>query len=113
MNSHLIKILMLGSILTLSGCGVAMVHDDHGYGPPPHAPAHGHRHKHRGHDLKFDSHLGVYGVVGLPSIYFIDGTYYKVTDHGWFFSHNVDKGWKKYKKGKLPGGLHKKYKYKK
>ncbi|MEE9551944.1 MAG: hypothetical protein V3V89_02760, partial [Gammaproteobacteria bacterium] len=83
MNNYLTKILMLGAALTLSGCGVVKVHDDHdrGYGPPPHAPAHGYRHKHHGHDLEFDSHLGVYVVVGLASVYFLDGLYYKVTDH--------------------------------
>jgi hypothetical protein len=111
MNNYLIKILMLGSALTLSSCGTVKVHD-HGYGPPPHAPAHGYRHKHHGHDLEFDSFLGVYVVVGLTSHYFIDGVFYKVTDHGWFSSHDIDKGWKAYKKDKLPGGLHKKYKYK-
>ena len=95
----------------LSGCSAVAVHD-HGYehgGPPPHAPAHGYRHKHHSHDLEYDSGLGIYVVIGLPDHYFTDGVYYKRTKHGWYSSHDVDKGWKEYKKDNLPGKLNKKY----
>ncbi len=95
----------------LSGCSAVKVHE-HGYelgGPPPHAPAHGYRHKHHSHDLEYDSDLGIYVVIGLPDHYFIDGVYYKRTKHGWYSSHDVDKGWKEYKKDNLPGKLNKKY----
>jgi len=99
----------------LSGCSAVAVHD-HGYehgGPPPHAPAHGYRHKHKHHDLEYNSDLGIYVVIGLPDHYFIDGIYYKRTKHGWYSSHDADKGWKEYKKDNLPGKLDKKYGHKK
>ena len=102
---------MVASVMVLPACTVVKVHE-HGYernGPPPHAPAHGYRHKHRGHTLEYDHELGIYVVIGLVGHYFIDGLYYKKTKHGWFSSHDIDKGWKEYKKDVLPGKLHKKY----
>lgn len=106
-----VVLFIMTSILVLPACTVVKVHE-HGYehkGPPPHAPAHGYRQKHRGHTLEFNSDLGVYVVVGLVAHYFIDGIFYKKTEHGWFSSHDIDKGWNKYTKDILPGNLHKKY----
>ena len=110
-----IALLMLGSIMVLPACTVVKVHE-HEYkhnGPPPHAPAHGYRHKHRGHTLEYNYDLGVYVVVGLVAHYFIDGIYYKKTEHGWYSSHDIDKGWHEYTKDVLPGKLNKKYGHKK
>ena len=106
---------MASSAILLSACTVVKVHED-GYehnGPPPHAPAHGYRHKHKKHDLEYNSDLGIYVVTGLAEHYFIDGIFYKRTKHGWYSSHDIDKGWKEYKKDHLPGKLHKKYSDKK
>ena len=104
-----IALIVICFATTLPGCNVVKVKTHDGYGPPPHAPAHGYRHKHHGHDLEFDSDLGVYVVVGLASLYFIDGVYYKVTSDGWFSSDKPDGGWHAYKKDVLPGKLYKKH----
>jgi len=109
--------IVLGFTIVLSGCTVYPVHEHHphyGYGPPPHAPAHGYRHKYNDHDLVYDSHLGVYIVVGLHDHYFTDDVYYRWTDHGWYTSRYIDKDWYAYREeDKLPPGLRKKYKHKK
>ena len=112
-----IVLFMLTSAMVLSSCAVVEVHE-HGHKhkhkkPPPHAPAHGYRHKHKKHELEYNSDLGIYVVLGLPNYYFIDGIYYKHTDHGWYSSHDAEKDWKKYTKDVLPGKLDKKYGHKK
>ncbi len=110
-----IVLFMLTSAMILSSCAVTEVHE-HGHKhkkPPPHAPAHGYRHKHKKHELEYNSDLGIYVVIGLPNYYFIDGIYYKHTDHGWYSSHDAEKDWKKYTKDVLPGKLDKKYGHKK
>jgi len=106
-----VTLFIVISTIALSGCGTVNVYEDKhsGYGPPPHAPAHGYRHKHKGHDLEYNSDLGIYVVIGLADHYFIDGIYYKLTKHGWYSSQYIDKGWNEYKKDFLPGKLHKKY----
>lgn len=63
-------------------------------GPPPHAPAHGYRHKHRGHDLAFDSRLGVYVVVGLPDLWFFDGSYFRWVGDRWEIGVDVSGPWR-------------------
>ena len=99
----------------LSGCNVVNVHEpeyerEHrGYGPPPHAPAHGYRHKHRDHTLEYDHDLGVYIVVGFVDHYFDDGLYYKYTKHGWYSSHDLNKDWHEYRGDTPPGKLYKKH----
>lgn len=103
--------LMISVLLLATGCAVypAHRHDDHGYGPPPHAPAHGYRAKYDNHDLIYDSHLGVYVVLGLPDYYFYDGHYYRHDRDGWYSSKRTDRDWSRYKEKKLPPGLAKKY----
>lgn len=66
-----------------------------GWGPPPHAPAHGYRRKHRrsGAELVFDSGLGVYVVVGLP-VYFAGERFYRLGDAGWEISVDLDGPWR-------------------
>ena len=80
-------------ILTFAGCSVQPVHRgepdarDRGYGPPPHAPAHGYRHKHQqGVELRFDSGLGVYVVIEIPDMYFNDGLYIRWSDRGGYWA---------------------------
>lgn len=82
---------------------------DLGYGPPPHAPAHGYRHKHKhGVELIFDAGLGVYIVVGYPNYYFYDDLYYHYHNGMWHASHILDGQWKVITNKKLPPGLQKK-----
>ena len=79
-------------------------------GPPPHAPAHGHRHKHQHHgvELVFDSHLGVYVVVGRNDVFFHRDHFYRIVDGGWQVSVRLNDGWAHAHHGKLPKGLSKK-----
>ena len=66
-----------------------------GNGPPPHAPAHGYRAKHQGHNLKFDTGLGVYIVVDIPDTYFHNGLYLRLgPDGAWRASLELGSGWR-------------------
>ncbi|OGQ93417.1 MAG: hypothetical protein A3J85_05385 [Desulfobacula sp. RIFOXYA12_FULL_46_16] len=101
-----IAVTLLTGIFFLSGCMV-IVPDDHGRdeprpyktyhkpGPPPHAPAHGYRHKHPdGHELEYDSGLGVYIVVRVPDTYFENNLYIRMSSDGrWLVSASLDRGW--------------------
>jgi hypothetical protein len=83
---------------------------DRGHGPPPHAPAHGYRRKH--HDahhagdleLVFDSGLGVYVVIGFPSHYWLDGTYYRERAGSFEIAASIDGPWSTSRTA-LPPGL--------
>ncbi|OGT71260.1 MAG: hypothetical protein A2W76_05380 [Gammaproteobacteria bacterium RIFCSPLOWO2_12_47_11] len=102
-------ILIAGTVLAVSGCAVYPAHPHQGYGPPPHAPAHGYRAKYHDHDLVYDSHLGVYLVIGLQDHYYRDGYYYRYARDGWYHSRYIDRDWGRYDDRKLPPGLAKKY----
>lgn len=103
-------ILIAGAALGVTGCAVYPAHHhDQGYGPPPHAPAHGYRAKYHDHDLVYDSGLGVYVVIGLPDYYYVDGYYYRHSHDGWYYSKELDRDWNGYDDRKLPPGLAKKY----
>jgi hypothetical protein len=108
---NIAAVLIAGTMLTASGCAVypAHHHHDRGYGPPPHAPAHGYRAKQHHHDLVYDVHLGVYVVVGLHDHYYHNGHYYKHVRDGWYYSRYSDKDWRRYDERKLPPGLARKY----
>ena len=109
-----IAVLFTGLVLTLSGCAVHHVHNDghdYGYGPPPHAPAHGYRAKYNQHDLVYDARLGVYVVVGFHDHYYHDGNYYRHNRDGWHYSPHFDRDWRPYNYRDLPPGLAKKYSY--
>ena len=110
MVNILARMVLLGAALVMTGCDVVTVKPahDHGYGPPPHAPAHGYRHKHHDHELVFDAHLGVYIVVGLANYYFSDGHYYRHDRDYWHYSDRIDGKWHKADKKKVPPGLAKK-----
>lgn len=78
-----------------------------GYGPPPHAPAHGYRHRYRrGVDLVFDSGLGVYLVAGVDRTYFYDGRFYRFRRGHWEESRDYDGNWRRSSGRRLPPGLH-------
>ena len=102
-----------------SGCVRHLHHRAHGApapivvskpGPPPHAPAHGYRHKHHHHgvELVFDSHLGVYAVIGWDDVFFHRDHFYRIVDGGWQISMRLNDGWAHAHPGKLPKGLGKK-----
>jgi hypothetical protein len=63
-------------------------------GPPPHAPAHGYRRKHHGHDHVWDADLGVYVVVGLPGVWFLDGHYFRLASERWEVSAEARGPWR-------------------
>ena len=80
------------------------------HGPPPHAPAYGYRrkqHVENGPDLElaFDSGLGVYVVVGIPDLYFLDGHYFRFADSGWQISVHHDSGWTVAVQSDVPSAL--------
>jgi hypothetical protein len=79
-------------------------------GPPPHAPAHGYRHKHHAHgvELRFDTGLGVYVVVGHDGHYFHADRFYRVSKGVWYSSAEFKLGWVTISTRDLPPGLAKK-----
>lgn len=115
-----IAVILLAGIFFLSGCMV-IVPDDHGRdeprphktyykpGPPPHAPAHGYRHKHPdGHELEYDSGLGVYIVVRVPDTYFENNLYIRMSSDGrWIVSASLDRGWRPASGNEIPHKLKK------
>jgi len=63
------------------------------HGPPPHAPAHGYRAKHEKADLRYDSKLRCYEVVGHRDHYYQDGVYFRWTPNGWEASATISGEW--------------------
>ena len=92
----------------LAGCVVIDApHGHHSYGgPPPHAPAHGYRRNHKGHDLVFDSDLGVYVVVGLANVWFLDGSYFRISGDRWEISAGTRGPWRVAAVSSVPGRLY-------
>jgi hypothetical protein len=86
------QLFLIAAAALLTGCVVHGSHPAPAYppapvavhppGPPPHAPAHGYRTKHGGVDLRFDTGIGVYLVLGHPDYYWWD-------DHYWWFHDGV------------------------
>lgn len=112
-RNFLIAILSV-SALTITGCAVYPVQQDYAYeqysyGPPPYAPAHGYRATYHTHNMVYDSHLGVYVLLGLPDHYYYDHVYYRYNRDNWYYRHNDKDKWRKYDKRKLPAGLARKY----
>lgn len=109
MKKQRLTLASLGALLLL-GPAACIHHGHHGAGPPPHAPAHGYRHHHDHHgvDLVWDAHLGVYAVVGFPSLYFWDGYYYRYHDGFWQTASRPRGSFKPYR-GHVPPGLAKKH----
>ena len=79
-----------------------------GKGPPPHAPAHGYRHKHQdGVELEYDNRLGVYFAVKIPSVYFYNGLYLRLSDSNWEVASNFNGPWRQEAEGEVPYKLKK------
>jgi len=99
-------------LLVAAGC--AVYPDNHGenlrdYGPPPHTAKHGYRQPYNGREVRYDAHLGVYLVVGMPDYYYLDNKYYRYDRNRWYYSQDVNQGWHDYDGRRLPLGLQKKY----
>lgn len=78
----------------------------HEPGLPPHAPAHGHRRVHdRDAELRFDSRLGVYVVIGHPGLYVHDGWYLRFDGARWVVSASLDGPWETRRESWVPPGL--------
>jgi hypothetical protein len=111
MRSSLAALLLGTLLLTIPACVVVdpggPPSRSHG-GPPPHAPAHGYRHKHHGHDLVFDTELGVYVVVGLRDVWFLDGSYFRLSGENWEIGLDVGGPWQVAAVGAVPGRLREK-----
>jgi len=107
-----LTILICSLLLGLTACQVAPVRyrtpPPPGYGPPPHAPAHGYRHKHGQANLRFDKRLGLYIVLGRHEHYYHHGYYYHRGDSSWYLSRDLKGPWYAIKEKRLPPGLHKK-----
>jgi hypothetical protein len=77
-----------------------------GHGPPPHAPAHGYRAKtHQDIAIRWDSGLGVYVVIDLPSTYYLEGHYYRYDADAWGMSVDIHGSWRAVSEKDLPPGL--------
>lgn len=110
----LLSTTLAALLLPLSGCQ-HYYGGDPGYagGPPAHAPAHGYRKKHGNHDMSYDSGLGVYVVLGAPSIYWWDNFYWRLRDGIWVQASVFDGPWLVVENSyqKVPPGLAKKHGY--
>ncbi len=84
-------------------------------GPPAHAPAHGHRRNHHqsNAELRFDSDLGVYIVLGQSDIYFHDGWFIRIRSGIWEVSATLDGSWEPKAAEWVPPGLRSKHHAKK
>ena len=75
-------------------------------GPPPWAPAHGYRHQNReGVELRFDSGLGVYVVVGHGGHYFYGDRYFRQFGGDWRVSVSIDGPWAAVQVDAVPPGI--------
>lgn len=59
----------------------------------------------QGVELRFDSELGVYVVVGEKNRYYLNGVYYLLTVEGWSVAIEYDGPWQRVSTEKLPPGL--------
>ena len=108
-------------VVTVGGCHGVVLAPHHGGpvvvhqpGPPSHAPAHGYRHKHHsGAEFRFDSHLGVYIVLGHTEVYFHDGVFVRTRSGIWQVSATLDGHWEGRSAEWVPPGLRAKHHAKK
>lgn len=89
--------------VTMAGC--VTYPQQRGYGPPPHAPAHGYRYMHKGAVLVYNSHLDLYVVKGYPGVYFHNGHYYKRHKNHWLSSYRYDGPWELVYRKHIPPSL--------
>lgn len=99
---------LLATLLAVAGCVHVEEHEHHAKrgGPPPHAPAHGYRHHKGGVDLRYDTHLGVYVVIGHPDHFFYDGRYFRRVASHWERCGSWKKAdWKRVEAAAVPASL--------
>jgi len=110
MTSRLGLAIVLAAALAFPVTGCVVLDASRGYsyasGPPPHAPAHGYRRNHQGHDLVFDSDLGVYLVVGLANVWFLDGAYFRISGDHWEMSAGTRGPWRVAAASTVPARLY-------
>src|SRR5262245_64926295 len=98
MTHRLALAIALATSLAFPLAGCIAVEAPHGYhsagGPPPHAPAHGYRRNHQDRNLVYDSDLGVYAVVGLSNVWFLDGSYFRISGDRWEMSVGAGGPWR-------------------
>ncbi len=116
-SSLLLKVVLLCLMLTSLSCSRMSAHwspgKKKGFGPPPHAKAHGYRSKLPAEvEVVFNTDCGVYVVVGLEKHFWLDGRYYRFYNGQWELSMTIDGGWRLVDGGTLPPGLRGKYKTK-
>jgi hypothetical protein len=111
-----VQIFIIGAMLSLTGCLVVPVQSDagyraydEGYESLSYAPANGHRYNHQGHEVVYDSNLGVYQVSGYPDYYLYDDNYYRRERDHWSYSRDLDRGWRDYTDNRLPPALSSRY----
>jgi hypothetical protein len=121
-GSPFLRHLALGAALILAALPLAgcIVHHHHDapvpeahpaqparHGPPPHAPAHGYRKKHPrdGVDLAYDSEVGVYVVLGRPSVYWDGERYLRWSRVGWQVTARLDGVWVSVSADAVPSSL--------
>jgi len=87
--------------------------------PPAHAPAHGYRSKawkspkngarvpapRSGVEIVFDSERGVYVGIGLPDLFFHEGTYYRQREGRWQASATGDGDWRSRATFRVPDAI--------
>src|SRR5262245_10944020 len=111
MTARLALAVALATSLALPVAGCVVIDAPRGYrysegGPPPHAPAHGHRRKHQRNDLVFDSELGVYAVVGLTDVWYLDGSYFRIRGDRWEIGVDTHGPWRVAQANAVPGRLY-------
>lgn len=108
-NLSLLALALVCATLILASCASLTIggrsRSKHGYGPPPHAPAHGYRCKHNGVELIYDSGRGVYIVVGLADHYYYKGHYYRFSSDQWQVGVHIEGQWEPVSEESLPPGL--------
>lgn len=115
LNKFLRMTVFTGAFLMAAGC-IAPHHDQRGNDrynhPPPHSANNGYRQEYNGHEVRYDARLGVYKVVGMRNHYYLDNQYYRYDRNRWYYSQNVNEGWRDFDERRLPPGLAKKYSHK-
>lgn len=104
-----LPVLILGFLIFTACSDVYIIEGSghgRGYGPPPHAPAHGYRAKtHDGVEIVFDADLNLYVVVGMRDHYYYKDRYYRRQDGHWEHSEHIHGDWKRAERKHLPPGL--------
>jgi len=104
--TSLVRVLLLGLLLGLSGCAV------HGGAPISQLPATGKAHPRfappPGGHSHWDAGLGVYVLDNARDLYYRERTYYR-WNRGWSWSSNPQGPWQPTDSSGVPAGLGRRY----